>query len=105
MRDLADFGRRFREAGLIDEDAVEKDGQFAAADEGCRVFADDRRRRGRRLQQRADGAETPEDALGIDGAEEQQIHASHDLADSFFYVTQLGVEPRHGDGVVEEHRR
>lgn len=58
MRGFGDFGRRFSDTRLIGEEFVEKRGQFAAADESRRVFADDggAGQRRRRLEQSADGA-------------------------------------------------
>ena len=107
LRGLGDFGRRLRQARLIRENSVEKDGEFAAADEGGGVlgYGDAPGDRGRRIQQRADGAEAAEDALGVGGAVEEEIGASDDLPHRLFDVGQLGMKASDGDGVVEEDGR
>ena len=102
LRALHEFGRRHRDSRLVGENFVEKDGKLAAAYERRGVFSDDggagARTRGR--EQRTDGAETAEDALGVGGAEEEEIDGCDDLTDGLFHVGQLGLKTSDGDGVV-----
>ena len=89
---------------MIGEDFVEKDGQFAAANESRCVLGDNggAGARGRGREERPDGAEGTEDALGVGGAEEEEIDRGHDLTDGLFNVGQLGLKTSYGDGVVEK---